>query len=406
MAYADLELSLRRWSGDTEAGPIRLDEAATMPEVPIVIVGGGAAGLTTAGALKHAGLDAVILNKDRQIGGTWARRYDRLHLHTIRPLSGLAHHPIPTSLPRYLARDQFVSYLQGYARRFDLQIVAGCAVRKVRLESDGRRPSWLVESDCGAWRCRAMVIATGHYNVPVLPDWPGRAAYGGSLIHSADYRSGRDYAGKRVLVIGAGNSGTEIAADLVEHAAALVAISIRTPPPIVPRDPFGMPVQRSGIVLSRLPPRLADRLGRLVARLTLGDLTRYGIQPPAWLPYSARHVPVIDVGFVKQLKRGRIQIRPNVANFTPVGVAYVDGREEQFDGVIAATGFKTGLPDLLDAPGALDGRGFPAFPSGRPTTHPGLYFMGYTEHLRGHLYEANRDSRRLAEIIKGYLHGG
>jgi hypothetical protein len=209
-----------------------------------------------------------------------------------------------------------------------------------------------------------------------------------------------------VLVIGSGNSGTEIAADLVEHGAALVAISIRTPPPIVPRDPFGMPVQRSGIILSRLPPWIGDRVAQIIPRLVFGNLTRYGIKPPAWLPYSARHVPVIDVGFVKQLKRGRIQIRPNVVNFTLAGVMYVDGREEAFDSVIAATGFKTGLPDLLDTPGALDTRGFPAFPSGQPTNHPGLYFMGYTEHLRGHLYEANRDSRRLAGIIKGYLDGG
>jgi putative flavoprotein involved in K+ transport len=374
-----------------------------MSVVQIVIVGGGAAGLTTAGALKHAGLDAVILDKDSQIGGTWARRYDRLHLHTIRPLSGLAHHPIPRGLPRYLARDQFVAYLRDYARRFDLKIVGGCAVRKVRPEAHGQRANWIVEGDCGSWRCQAVVIATGHYNIPVLPDWPGRDGYGGSLIHSVDYRSGRGYAGQRVLVIGSGNSGTEIAADLVEHGAAFVAISIRTPPPIVPRDPFRMPVQRSGILLSRLPPRIADRLGRLVARLTLGDLTRYGLAAPAWLPYSARHVPVIDVGFVKQLKRARIHVRPNVARFTPSGVVFVDGREEAFDGVIAATGFKTGLADLLEAPEVLDTRGFPAYPSGQPTARPGLYFMGFTEHLRGHLYEANRDSRRLAGIIKDYL---
>jgi putative flavoprotein involved in K+ transport len=204
-------------------------------------------------------------------------------------------------------------------------------------------------------------------------------------------------------VIGSGNSGTEIAADLVEHGATFVAISIRTSPPIVPRDPFGTPVQRSGLLLSRFPPRIADRLGRLVARLTLGDLTRHGLAAPAWLPYSARRVPVIDVGFVEKLKRGHIHVRANVARFTPGGVVFADGCEEPFDGVVAATGFKTGLADLLDAPGALDARGFPAFPSGRPTSHPGLYFMGYTEHLRGHLYEANRDSRRLAGIINDYL---
>jgi putative flavoprotein involved in K+ transport len=377
-----------------------------MPEVPIVIVGGGAAGLSAAVALKRVGLDAVILDKDREIGGTWTRRYDRLHLHTIRPLSGLAHYPIPRELPTYLARDQFIAYLRDYSQRFGLQIVTGCPARKVRLDTDSTQPAWLVESDCGAWRCRVVVIATGHYNIPVLPAWPGQAEYRGTLAHSVEYRSGRPYAGKRVLVIGAGNSGTEIAADLAEHGATFVAISIRRPPPIVPRDPFGMPVQRSGIMLSRLPPHIADRLGRLVARLALGDLTRYGIGAPAWLPYSARHVPVIDVGFVAELKRGRVHVRPNIARFTPGGVVYEDGRAEDFDDVIAATGFRTGLDALLEAPGLLDARGFPAFRSGQPTAQPGLYFMGYTEHLSGHLYQANRDSRRLAGLIRAYLGQG
>jgi putative flavoprotein involved in K+ transport len=374
-----------------------------MPDVPVIIVGGGAAGLTTAGALRQAGVEAVVLDKDRQIGGTWARRYDRLHLHTIRPLSGLAHLTIPRHLPMYLARDQLIAYLQDYARRFDLKIVAGCAVHKVRMEQNGAFPTWTIESDCGTWHCRAVVIAAGHYNIPVVPEWPGRDTYGGTLIHSVEYRNGRGYAGKRVLVIGAGNSGTEIAAELVEQGAAFVAISIRTPPPIVPRDLFGMPVQRSGILLSRFPPHISDRIGRIVARLALGDLTRYGLKPPAWLPYSARHVPVIDVGFVEQLKRGCIHIRPNVARFTPTGVVYADERAEEFGDVIAATGFKTGLDELLDVPDVLDERSFPAFPSGHPTAHPGFYFMGYTEHLRGHLYEANRDSRRLAGIINHYL---
>ncbi len=144
----------------------------------------------------------------------------------------------------------------------------------------------------------------------------------------------------------------------------------------------------------------------MVGWLALGDLTRYGIRPPAWRPYSARHVPVIDVGFVAELKRGRVQVRPNIVRFTSGGVVYEDGRAEDFDGVVAATGFRTGLGELLEAPGLLDGRGLPAFASGQPTAQPGLYFMGYTEHLRGHLYEANRDSRRLARIIGAYLGEG
>lgn len=237
-----------------------------------------------------------------------------------------------------------------------------------------------------------------------MPEWPGRAAYTGQVIHSAEYRNARPYEGKRVLIVGIGNSGAEIATDLAEHGAAFVAISIRTQPPIVPRDPFGMPVQRSSFVLNRLPRQLADRFARMVARLSLGDLTRYGLQPAAWWPYSSQRVPVIDVGFAAALKRERIVARPNIARFTSTGVAYIDGRVEDFDAVIAATGYRSRLPQLLDLPGALDAHGNPRFPSGRTTSFPGLYVIGYTESLLGHLYEANRDSRRLAGLVQEYLY--
>jgi hypothetical protein len=170
----------------------------------------------------------------------------------------------------------------------------------------------------------------------------------------------------------------------------------------VPRDVLGTPVQVFGIVMSPLPPQLADRIGHLIARTVMGNLSRYGLRPPAWQPFSAHRIPIIDVGFVKQLKRGRIHVRPNVAHFTPTGVVYEDGRAEDFDAAIAATGFESGLNALIDAPGLIDKRGYPAYPSGRPTPQPGFYFMGYTESVRGHLFEANRDSRRLARLIADY----
>lgn len=373
-----------------------------MPESTVVIVGAGASGLSAAAALQRRGIMSVILEEDEQIGGTWTRRYDRLHLHTVRGFSGLAHYSIPRHYPKYLSRQEFVSYLGEYAGHFTLRVITGCSVRKIRLESEAPS-SWAAATDRGEWHCRVVVVATGQYRFPILPKWEGRAAYEGILVHSASYTSASPYAGKRVLVVGAGNSGTEIATDLAENGAAFVALSIRTPPPIVPRDPFGMPVQRTGIMLSFLPSAVADRLGRLTARIVLGDLTRHGLKTPEWFPFSARRVPIIDVGFVSALKRRLVQIRPALARLTPTEAVFQDGSAERFDAIIAATGFSTGLNDLLETKDVLDESEEPIDLSGDPTSRPGIFFMGYTHSLRGHLFEANLASRRLARNVDRYL---
>jgi putative flavoprotein involved in K+ transport len=367
----------------------------------IVVIGGGAAGLSAGGALKRRGLDVLVIDRNARVGDAWSQRYDRLRLHTV--YSSIAHYPLPRHYPRYPTKDQYAEYLRAYARHFNLDVVAGCRVHRVEPAGGGASPGWLVASDCGEWRARVVVLATGQYGTPVVPEWPGRAEFASQLVHSADYRNAQPYIGRRVLVIGIGNSGAEIAAELAEQGAAFVAIGIRAQPPIVPRDAFGMPIQRSSFVLSMLPAPLADRVARTVARLALGDLTRYGLQPAAWWPYSDQRVPVIDAGFVAELKRGRIAARPAIARFTRTGVVFADGRAEDFDAVIAATGYRSELPQLLDLPGALDEHGYPRFGSGQPTDFPGLYFIGYTHSLLGHLYQANRDSRRLAGLVQAYL---
>jgi putative flavoprotein involved in K+ transport len=374
-----------------------------VPESTVVVIGGGAAGLSTAGALSRRGIDAVVLEQDAELGGTWARRYDRLHLHTVRRYSGLAHFPIPHRYPTYLSRDDVVAYLNEYAAHFSLRVVTGATVQKIR-SSDAAPARWTVQTAGGeVWGGRVAVIATGQYRQPIVPPWTGREAYAGRLSHSVAYANAVPYAGQRVLVVGAGNSGAEIATDLSDHGAASVAISIRTPPPVVPRDPFGMPVQRSSMLLSALPPAIADRLGWASARFVLGDLTRYGMPKGDFAPYSRRRVPLIDVGFVDALKRGRVAVRPAVERLTETGAVFADGTDGQFDAIIAATGFTTGLESLIDARGAIDEAGEPLGASGEPTAHPGLYFVGFTHSLRGHLFEANRASRRLARHVARYL---
>jgi putative flavoprotein involved in K+ transport len=370
-----------------------------MPESTAIVVGGGASGLSAAAALTRRGITAVVLEQDQVLGGTWARRYERLHLHTMRQFSGLAHFPIPSGYPRYLSRDEVVGYLNDYARHCGLRIVTGIRVCHIR----SRGPDWNVATDRDEWRAPIVVIATGQYREPILPAWPGRDVYGGRFSHSIDYRNATPYAGQRVLVVGVGNSGAEIATDLADNGAASVAVSIRTPPTIVPRDPFGMPVQRTSILLSALPASLADRFGLMTARLTIGDLTAYGVPRTAFKAYANRRVPLIDVGFVAALKQGRVVARPALAGLTTTGAVFADGTEEPFDAIIAATGFTTGLRPLVDVSGVLDDRDEPLGRAGDPTSCPGLYFVGFTHSLRGHLFEANLASRRLARNAARYL---
>ena len=375
-----------------------------MPESPVVIVGGGASGLSAAGALKQRGIESVVLEQDPQVGGTWARRYDRLHLHTVRGFSGLAHFGIPRRYPKYLSRDQFAQYLREYVDHFGLNVITRATVAGISSSSP---EGWRVAtSDGHSWTARAVVVATGQYRRPIEPPWPGTPEFRGHLSHSVGYSTAKPFVGKRVLVVGPGNSGAEIATDIAENGGKFVALSMRTPPMIVPRDPFGMPVQRTGIILSFLPPAIADRLGRLTARITLGDLTQYKIPRPAWGPYSAKRIPLIDVGFVSALKRGLVHVRPAVEQLTPTGAVYTDGVEEPFDAIVAAIGFETGLENLIEGDGVLNEAGEPIAASGEPTSRPGLYFIGFVHSLRGHLFEANRASKRLARNVGRYLSAG
>jgi len=372
-------------------------------DAQVVVVGAGAAGLSTAGALRRRGIEAVVLERDSRVGGTWTRRYERLRLHTVRRFSGLAHYPIPRRHPRYLPKDAFAQYLRDYAAHLELDVRLEEPVRRIRPADGG--PAWEIETDRAQWRAPVVVVATGHYAEPVLPRWPGRERFGGELLHSADYASGSRFAGAKALVVGIGNSGAEIATDLVERGASEVAIAVRTPPPVIPRDLFGvLPVQLVGLALTPVPaPRLFDRAGALVRRVGVGDLRTYGLGPAGWGPFTARRPAVIDVGFLHELKAGRIRVMPAVADLTPTGVAFGDGSEEEFDVVVAATGFRTGLERLLDVPGAVTESGEPRVRSGRPTGFPGLYLTGFEETVRGHLFEARRESKRLAREIERYL---
>jgi putative flavoprotein involved in K+ transport len=241
----------------------------------VVIVGAGPAGLATAAVLRRHGMDATILERGQQLGEPWRGRYDRLHLHTIRWLSHLPGYRIPRDLGRWVARDDFVRYLERYAAHHELRPRFGLEATRID-RADG---SWRVATTGGSLHARAVVVASGYCRVPYLPQWPG--SFSGRLLHAAEYRNPAPYRGRDVLVVGAGNSGTEIAVDLAEGGAARVRIAVRTPPSIVRRDTRGIPTQLLGIASRRVPQRLLNPIGRFLRGRTIPDLSAHGLPPPA-----------------------------------------------------------------------------------------------------------------------------
>ena len=247
------------------------------------------------------------------MGEPWRGRYDRLHLHTIRSLSHLPGYRIPREFGRWVARDQFVQYLEQYAAHH--RLVPRLEVEATRIDRDDGH--WSVRTTTGTIPARVVVVATGYTRLPQLPRWPG--TFDGPVIHSVEYRNPQPYRDQDVLIVGAGNSGTEIAVDLAEGGARRVRIAVRTPPNILRRDVKGFPIQLLGIVFRRLPPRLLDQLVLVLERATVPNLSAWGLPRPS-APFSQfRHtgtVPIIDVGFVDAVRSGVIEVVPGVPRST------------------------------------------------------------------------------------------
>lgn len=371
----------------------------TLPTVEseTVIVGASAAGMATAACLQRAGRRFVLLEAGHEVGSAWRRHYERLHLHTAKALSSLPYLPFPRDVPRYPSRAQVVDYLDAYRAHFSLAPRFGQRVTSVKRDGDG----WLTRSEDTAYRSRSVVIATGYTRVPHRPSWPGLERFTGEVLHSSEYKNGAAWRGRRVLVIGFGNSGGEIAIDLCEHGAH-PSLAVRGAVNVVPRDFLGLPILAWGIVLSVLPGWLADAIARLVARITIGRLDRLGLTPSGRGPVTQirrdGRIPLIDIGTVARIRRREIDVLPGVESFTAGGARFVGGVEREFDAVVLATGYRPLLASFLEpAAEVLDADGVPK-QSGAETL-PGLYFCGFYVAPTGMLREIGREAKRIAGAI-------
>ncbi|WES63121.1 NAD(P)/FAD-dependent oxidoreductase [Microbacter sp. GSS18] len=378
---------------------------ATEPmDADVVIVGAGPAGLAVAAGLRRRGVDVLVLDQGSSVGESWDRRYSRLHLHTPRIQSALPGLRMPRRFGRWVAKGDVAWYLRVYARRHGIHPRFGTQV--TRIDHDGA--GWQLTTDAGTLRAAQVVLATGYNSVPLAPAWPGQKGYRGSVIHASQYRDASPFVGRRVLVVGAGNTGAEIAADLAEQGAAEVLLSIRTPPNVIPRQVGPFPTTLLAVPMDVLPAWLVDPANRLLQKATLGDLTRFGMpRPTAGIVAQARsagRTPTIDVGLVAALRAGTVTPVAALERFEGDEALLADGTRVSPDAVIAATGYATGLAPVVGHLGVLGERGEPLVLGRHTLSHArGLRFVGISTPLKGLLFQIGLDARAAAWAIAAEL---
>jgi putative flavoprotein involved in K+ transport len=365
---------------------------STADRYPVVIVGAGPAGLATSAALRRRRVEHVVLERGDAAGHTWMNLYDSLTLHTGKHLSSLPYMSFDRRVPLFPTRGDFVAYLHRYVEVLELPIETGRAV--TGLERTGDR--WVVRTASGDIVADAVVVATGIVSEPRVPEVRDRALFRGRVMHSADYRRPAGFEGRRVLVIGVGNSGGEIGSELAS-AGARVTVAVRSGANVVPLALAGIPIQYLAFAMRGLPMNARRRIAGVVGKLTELRRGKPVLPKPAHGPLDA--IPLIGFRLVDAIREGRVAVRGGISAFTGAGARFVDGSEDPFDDVIFATGFTAALSPL----GGLvrtDAKGF-AVRTDRVTSadQPQLYFVGHTYDATGGLYNIRRDAALAADRI-------
>jgi cation diffusion facilitator CzcD-associated flavoprotein CzcO len=364
-------------------------------ETETVIVGAGPAGLSVATCLARAGRKFELVERAETVGSAWRGHYDRLHLHTDKGHSELPFQAFPRDVAKYPSREAVIAYLERYAVALSPHL--GETVTAAR-----RTARWEVTTSRTSYRAANLVVATGYTQVPAIPAIEGRDGFRGEVLHSSAYRNGSAYRDKRVLVVGFGNSGGEIAIDLVEHGAR-PDLAVRSAVNVIKRDTAGLPVLALAGLLAWMPAKLADALSWPLVRLTVGNITKLGLRK---LPYGAmqqvkrtRRIPLIDIGTLALIRAGKVAVRTGIARMDGDAVVFDDGVREPYDAVVLATGYRPGVAQFLDAPGTLDADGLPTT-SGTPTAVPGLYYCGFYVSPYGMLRAISAEARAISRDIE------
>ncbi|URE03741.1 Flavin-binding monooxygenase-like [Musa troglodytarum] len=361
-----------------------------------IIVGSGPSGLAVAASLKEHGVPFVILERSDCIASLWQKRtYDRLKLHLPKQFCQLPNF-LPGGLPEYPTRSSSARFNQSVqSARYD-ETSGLWRVRTVGTGAEAGNRSHEMEY-IGRW----LVVATGENAEKVVPELEGLGEFGGDVTHACDYKSGEAYRGKRVLVVGCGNSGMELCLDLCDHDA-FPAMVVRESVHVLPREVLGKSTFELAVTLMKwLPLWLVDKILLVLAWLVLGSISKYGLRRPSTGPLELKNTqgrtPVLDIGALGKIRSGDIKVVPGIKRFSPGRVELADGQVLDIDSVVLATGYRSNVPQWLQRCDFFSKDGFPKtpFPNGWKG-QSGLYAVGFTR--RG-LSGASSDAVKAAKDI-------
>ena len=350
---------------------------------PTLIVGAGPGGLAVARAFKLFGLPYVQVERHHDVGGIWdadnpgSPIYESAHFISSKTCSAFHGLPMPDHYPDYPGRAHILEYIRRFADVFSLRdgIRLGTEVTSTAPRPNG---GWTVTFADGTQSKHDAIVATvGTQWLPVMPSYPG--TFTGTLQHSANYWSSEALRGQRVLVIGGGNSGFDIACDAAK-VAARAALSIRRGYWVIPKHLFGQPVDALMQQGPHIPNRIAQPILSALLRLIVGRQERFGLPAPDHRPLETH--PVLNSQVFHYLSHGDLAMKPDVARFDGDTVHFTDGSAEPFDVVLCATGFRHEVPFL--PPGTI-----PSTRSGRPRLASGVFVPGRTDLFVPGMFETN-----------------
>ncbi len=375
----------------------------------VLVVGAGPAGISCAYYLEQAGIAYTVIEREPIAGSTWANLYPSLLQNTASFVSHLPGERMPLRYGWYATGRQFYNYLRRYVEKHNFNIVYGVEVRRVSPDADGQ--GWCVETSAGSGQFSAVIVASGRFSRPYMPEIPGRDAFHGEVLHAHEYRRAEPFAGRRVMVVGNGPSGVDIALELIDTARLPVLLSIRSDMVLAKRYPYGLPDSLWGMLARALvPKRWRQKFLNKVLYQGYRGTEDLGLPlAPNRTDRAGTSAPVRGRGLVDAIRAGKVKPCAGLNRFYQDEVELLDGSRCPVDVVILSTGYRPAL-DYLDIQYETDADGWPRRVSDdveggltQVLNYPGLYMVGRFYRGLGPLHNIRHEARTAVNEIRGRL---